>query len=351
MGSIVVRDASGEVRVLPSETFKYEEVLQNHIRDIPRLIPLEAVTEEEVLHMTIGHEWPAGTGSADVVLLGSDGVITIVETKLKRNPEARREVIAQILEYAAYLSEWTIADIGRYAGDFFKTRNADDRFENKSFDEALRIFLGDTEEIETFKSAVERNLRQGRIRLIVAVDEIGEQAQKIITFVNSYSAFDLYLLQISSHTDQDGRQIFVPALYGYARKVQTTRTRIEWDWDAYRSKLGWSDGDVLFAKSMLGRLESASVIELPEHRFHKGWVGIAIGSRQPFGIQLFKTGMEVWFDLSFNPLTELPPGVTANQRSSRYLHFAGDFERLTADQLATLCSAAMQAATHKPAGA
>jgi hypothetical protein len=35
----------------------------------------------------------------------------LVECKLLRNPEARREVIAQLFEYASLLSEWTYSEL------------------------------------------------------------------------------------------------------------------------------------------------------------------------------------------------------------------------------------------------
>src|SRR5258708_8000931 len=43
-------------------------------------------------------------GSIDVLLISSSGRIGVVETKLAYNPDARRKVVAQILEYAINLS-------------------------------------------------------------------------------------------------------------------------------------------------------------------------------------------------------------------------------------------------------
>jgi hypothetical protein len=51
------------------------------------------------------------TGSIDVLLLSSQGRIGIVETKLAFNPERRREVVAQILEYAVALQEISFDDL------------------------------------------------------------------------------------------------------------------------------------------------------------------------------------------------------------------------------------------------
>ena len=43
--------------------------------------------------------------------MNGEGYLTLVETKLWRNPEARRTVVAQIIDYASHLSTWTYDDL------------------------------------------------------------------------------------------------------------------------------------------------------------------------------------------------------------------------------------------------
>ncbi len=343
MPSIVIRDASGKIKLLSNDNFDYEDVLQKQIADMPLLIPMEAITEETVVNITIGHEWPAGNGSADVVLLGSDAVITIVETKLKKSPEARREVIAQVIEYAAYLSEWTISEISRQAEESFNSDKASAEFQNKTFNQVIREFREDSDEgVDAFKASVERNLRQGRIRLVVAVDEVGEQAQKIISFVNSYSAFDIYLLQISAY-EQDGQQIFVPSLFGYARKVGTTRQRIVWNWEKYESDLGWSEDVIRRAKALISRLETIAQGWGAETAFYENWVDVACAENyEVFGVQNFKRyGLNLYFWLDRDPGIALPQGVYPRQ-TKEYRYLSGDLEGLPDEQLRGLCEAALR---------
>jgi hypothetical protein len=342
MPSIVIREADGQTRVLQSETYLYEEILKRNIAEIPHLIPLGAVTEEEITHVTIGDEWPAGLGAADIVLLGSDAILTIVETKLKRNPEARREVIAQVLEYAAYLSEWTIWEITRRADEFFRSDKAHADYRHKPFNDVLRLFLEDTDEgIESFKGKVEQNLQQGRIRLIVAVDEVGEQAQKIITFLNSFSSFEIYLLQISTYAD-GGRQVFVPSLYGYARKVARIRPSIEWDWDKYESELGWTKETIERVRKLHQRLVVLSKNWQPETRFNAGWTTVYCFGKSVYGVQVFKRkGLAVWFRLEQNPVASLPTEVSPRQTSS-YFYLHGRPEAISEAQLQQLCETSLK---------
>jgi RecB family endonuclease NucS len=91
---------------------KGERFLQELIADNPeKLIPWEQIVaeeDEEAQVIVIKTEAGVTKGSIDVLLLGNDGVLTIVEAKLSENTrEIRRMMIAQAIEYAAQLySEW-----------------------------------------------------------------------------------------------------------------------------------------------------------------------------------------------------------------------------------------------------
>ena len=345
MPSIIIRDARGQSRVLRSKPFQYEDILQRTIAEIPSVVPLETVTDESVSYLTIGVEWPAGTGSADIVLIGSDGVLTIIETKLRRNPEARRQVIAQLLEYAAYLSEWTIYEIHRRSEDFFRSEKCPIEYADKTFDGIIGTFLEDSgveDDVISFKGKIEQNLRQGRMRLIVAVDEVGEQAQKIISFVNSHSSFDIYLLQISAFEDTEDRNIFVPALHGYARKISSPPDRQPWDWERYETDLGWSPQDVQSVKKLVQRLETISQVWNCETRFNQGWVTIYCYGKSVFGAQRTKQrGVELFFRLKTNPEKTLPQNVRARQTKD-YLYLGGKTEKFDDDQLRRVCEASLR---------
>jgi hypothetical protein len=299
--------------------------------EVPDVLDLDTVSSEPISHLPIGTQWPAGTGKADIVLLGSDAVLTIVETKLKRNPEARREVVAQVLEYAAFLSEWS--------GDQVIERA------RESAPKALADWLNDIGwdgDVESFTKQVENNLHSGRVRLIVAVDEVGEQAQRIITFLNANSTFDIYLLQVSSFAQADEGRILVPTLHGYARKTGTSRATRDWSWEAYERELGWSSADVGAARDFIERLGKIAKGWEPEVRLRAGWVGPRCLGRELFGVQMFKrSGMQSWFWLSGDTARLVPPD-TQSKQTKDYLYLAGDLAALTDEQLTVLCRAAVQ---------
>ncbi|MCH7698095.1 MAG: hypothetical protein IH865_04060 [Chloroflexi bacterium] len=347
MSSIIVQEANGQHRVLESKPFAYEEVLKDSIIQLPSLVPLGSVTDEGVSFLILGEEWPAGTGRADVLLVGSDGILTIVETKLSRNPEARREVVAQVLEYAAYLSESTIFDLQRQAEEFYKkSKKCPEPQKGRSFDENLEAFLDEaasTVSVDSFKAMVEEHLRNGRIRLIVAVDEVGEQAQKIVTFVNSFSTFELYLLQVSAFEDEAGRSIFVPSLHGYARKVATRPPRVQWSWEKYRDE-DWPEADVNLAKQLIEGLERVAEGWQPETTFSKRDVNLRCFGRSLFGVELTSSrGLGLWFELASNPGVTLAPGLEVHQ-TKKYFYLHENLTAIGEDTLLQLCEAALEQA-------
>jgi len=188
--------------VIDKVKFTEEGKLQDYLEEYPTLIPLADIVEGASDLLCIGREVIAGPGFVDLLFIDKDGLLTVVETKLAKNPEARRTVIGQIIEYASYISQWTADDVYRIAGEYGKS-NLDEVMGNMS---------------EDFKSNIEQNLKNGKMRLIIAVDELIEPLRATVTFLNSHSNFDILLLQVSSFEESKTRKVLIPLLFGYATK-------------------------------------------------------------------------------------------------------------------------------------
>lgn len=142
----------------------------------------------------------------DLLCVTRTGRLVLVECKLWRNPQARREVVAQILEYAALLRGWSFGDLTArlkqrhgYAG------------ENPIF-EAARQRWGDLDEA-TFTDGVARSLQLGDFNLIIAGDGIRADLQAVATHLGSQGGLSrLSLLEIQLWTDDAGRTLVVPSV-------------------------------------------------------------------------------------------------------------------------------------------
>jgi hypothetical protein len=85
-----------------------EAWLQRLIMRQPSLMPVDQIEPAFSTLVPFCMELPMQCGFLDNLLLTPTGDIALVECKLWRNPEARREVIAQIIDYAKEISGWDI---------------------------------------------------------------------------------------------------------------------------------------------------------------------------------------------------------------------------------------------------
>ncbi|RQD75650.1 MAG: hypothetical protein D5R97_05665 [Candidatus Syntrophonatronum acetioxidans] len=103
----------GEMRTIPSRSFRegllgktLEEGLQELIENHPGLVPGSQVMpgrEDPPRFALLCREMPVGSWSLDFLLVDQYGILTLLEAKLVENPDSRRAVIGQIIEYVAKL--------------------------------------------------------------------------------------------------------------------------------------------------------------------------------------------------------------------------------------------------------
>jgi hypothetical protein len=77
------------------------------------VLPFDDLGDEVPPLLVVGRETALATGDADVVAVDRDGLVTVIETKLGRNPEVKRTVAAQALGYAASLWGLSYDDFDR----------------------------------------------------------------------------------------------------------------------------------------------------------------------------------------------------------------------------------------------
>ncbi|WP_449469227.1 hypothetical protein [Sphingobium chungangianum] len=80
-----------------------EAWLQQLIHDHPEILPIAQIEPGFGAPIAVVREMACGHGFIDNLFITPRDDIVLVETKLWRNPQARREVIAQALDYVAAL--------------------------------------------------------------------------------------------------------------------------------------------------------------------------------------------------------------------------------------------------------
>ena len=142
------------------------------------------------------------SGFVDLVGVTPDGHLVIIETKLWRNPQARREVVAQLLDYAKEFSRWTYSDLEREV----KKVTGNDR---RSLFERVAAVAPTTSE-SAFCDQVSRQLRYGQFMLLVVGDGIREGVSDLAAFLDDYGVmqFSFGLIEVAIHLMPDGARLF-----------------------------------------------------------------------------------------------------------------------------------------------
>lgn len=147
-----------------------EEHIQHLIDVAPQSLPVTEIEPAFAGLRSVCRELPLPcgdrTGYVDNLLVNADGRICLVECKLWKNGESIREVVAQVVEYAAALAQLD------YEGLVSQIRKA---LRAREADPLLGKVLGpeiDPDEEIAFMRGVERSLRTGAFLIIIAGDRI-----------------------------------------------------------------------------------------------------------------------------------------------------------------------------------
>ena len=155
-----------------------------------------------------------GRGRLDHLYIDQDGIPTFLEVKRGTDTRIRREVVGQMLDYAANGTQfWSIKDICT-------------AYEQNTIDGESNSLSGiGVEDEDAFWQNVDINLRNGRVRLLFVADIIPTSLQAIIEFLNKQMRdTEVYGLEIKQFVGKDGSKTLVPTLIGRtASAVQTKR--------------------------------------------------------------------------------------------------------------------------------
>ena len=209
-------------RINPDDPSVAEDQIQRLVFDHPKVLPIQELDESFFPAVAVGREVGTSVGPIDALYVSPSGGVTVVEAKLWRNPQARREVVGQIIDYATALSSWSYEDLDR------ASRNAS----GKSLWELVRSH--DERELPSgeavFIDAVSRNLRSGRFLLLVVGDGIREEVERMASYVQTAPRlqFHLALIELRIYASDDNRlRTVVPSVV--ARTAEITRAVVKVD--------------------------------------------------------------------------------------------------------------------------
>lgn len=187
-----------------------EEFLQEALNANPDLVPAEEIDPSYAPLVSLGRE----IDCIDNLFISPSGRITLVETKLWRNPQATREVVAQILEYANRLTKWSYTELeekirtGLNPNPLGKVKSLYQYVASK--------FPKDVLPEEQFIDEVSKTLRNGRFLLLLVGDGIRENVQDLLESLHSHPqllfTFGMVEIQIYENPGTQGTRIVIPSL-------------------------------------------------------------------------------------------------------------------------------------------
>ncbi len=192
-----------------------EATLQELLFDHPECLPIAAIDPAYANSVPVCRELSVPAGSVDALYVNALGRLTLCEFKLWRNPQARREVIGQILDYAKDLASWGYEDLQRQVSLALGREGSNVLYELVSKRHP------DVVEAE-FVDNVTRHLRRGEFLLLIVGDGIRERAEKIVDFVQSHSGlrFNLALVEAALYRDGVDRLLVQPRVLARTEIVQ-----------------------------------------------------------------------------------------------------------------------------------
>ena len=190
-------------RVGAPHAFSDERTLHGLIEENPQLLPLAGSPRLTVL----GSEVRLGNGRADILAVEASGRPAIIEVKLASNSEARKAIVSQAIAYAAFLRGFDVE--GLEQGPLRRL------LADAGYGSILEAVQAQDQEgvvdADSFTTALQAYLDQGNFRLVLVLDEVSAELERIVAYLDAVTiqalAIDLITLTVY---EVNGGQVALP---------------------------------------------------------------------------------------------------------------------------------------------
>jgi hypothetical protein len=171
-------------------------------------------------------EGGSGRWAVDHLFIDDEGMPTLVEVKRQTDTRIRREVVGQMLDYAANAVVYWPAE--HLQAEFEARCNTS----NLDTEEELLNQLG-IADADKFWQRVKANLQDGRIRMLFVADRIPPELRRIVEFLNQQMTKSEVLALELQQFAGEGLKTIVPVLYGSTEEAESVkgRARLKRQWD------------------------------------------------------------------------------------------------------------------------
>lgn len=215
-GVFVLTDKSTLVPMQPA-SFATEDDFQHLLASFPELLAGDQINSSAPRRFVLvsreqgiaDKEGGGGRWSVDHLFIDQDGIPTLVEVKRSSDTRIRREVVGQMLDYAANsILHWPVEELrARFAT----------RCEASGLDpdaEIAKLVAPGDVGVDEFWIAVRTNLLAGRVRLVFVADLIPSELRRVVEFLNrQMQPAEVLALELRQFEGQNLKTL-VPVVFG-----------------------------------------------------------------------------------------------------------------------------------------
>lgn len=254
-GGIFHIDGDGRLVELTEQAYDSESLLQKLLADYPALLAGDQISSDDPRRWLLvrreagipdrehGHDrW-----SVDHLFLDQDAIPTFVEVKRSTDTRIRREVVGQLLDYAANAAVYW--PVERIQSDF--ERSCEEREEDPS--EQLALFLDEDQEPDGFWEQARTHLQAGRLRLLFVADRIPTELRRVVEFLNGQmERTEVLAVEIKQYTNATGGRSLVPRVIGQTANSESAKKSVRapghrWDESSFLEDLKQKSGETALA--------------------------------------------------------------------------------------------------------
>ena len=230
--SIYLIDGESELVELSATSYESEDLLQSLIAKHPHVLAGEQINPESprrwvlvTREMGVPDEVEGGNRwSLDHLFLDQDAIPTLVEVKRSTDTRIRREVVGQMLDYAANaVVHWPIETIrAKFESNCDETgARSDDQIAD-----LVQADIHDEAAIGKFWQQAKTNLQAGRVRLVFVADVIPGELRRIIEFLNGQmDPAEVIGVELKQYQDTAGTlRTLVPRVIGVTANAQRKKS-------------------------------------------------------------------------------------------------------------------------------
>jgi hypothetical protein len=225
-GGIYLIQANGTLVEMKEQAYETEDFFQNILAEHPNLLAGDLIDNQQPRRwLFISREVPVpaqadgvGQWALDHLFIDQDGVPTLVEVKRSTDTRIRREVVGQMLDYAANaVAYWPVEVIRSRFEQTCVGRGLES-------ERVLRDFLVTSPDIEVFWQTVKTNLQAGHIRMLFVADQIPSELRRIVEFLNQQmDPAEVLAIELRQYASQ-GLRTLVPRVFGRTVEAERRKT-------------------------------------------------------------------------------------------------------------------------------